>query len=951
MNTIKKNTAKKNKALSAFGDWLKEKRIAKEMTQDQARKLAKPEISLNTWSALERGEAKPREDTLRRAARAVEADQDEVQRVVTLAWAGNAGGAHVLSGRSAPKTASTLAEEAEQAQKAKDYGRAEVLLRQAIAAEPTRETYYRELMLMLHQQGKSQDAEQVYYDLLNVVTMPTLETRQRFRRIQFEEQDAPGTLVGRGTNRGLIAEKFAVTRLVTLTGEEGVGKTALAQAVADDLKGEFRDGVCFVSLGTFVKTRYDLMDWKGQERVAQAVLFALKSSSPVGPMSSSTYYSDTLIGALETSARLIVLDGCTELRGGCADLVRRLLRRCEYVYILATCRNEEGEEGLGLQDIEEKLFPVLPLVCPTGEKSAAEMRDSTAALLFELRAAQVQEDFNIEDDTESVSAICERTQGFTTYIGWAASLLKSKTLQKIADIPQPKPKPDPKAWREWLLTTSLSETEQSLTLSLGSAERSLLKRLTIFPNGWTRDAAQEVCSDENIPRWLIPTLLEMLDAQGLIHREGRRDSDRGWVWEPLYESTRREISGADRDQLMEKLLDWCIEVAEKGDLYQRVERVEQRYDQIEGEIDNIRAALAWALADPPRQPAKGLYLADLIWGGWNVRGYWTEGRYWLKRALEVFPGDNDADKRAGALNGAAILAVRQRDYQDADDKLKQALVCASQDRQEEAEKELKQPWKKSDNPMADKARRTPIFESLNLKASILNSLGFLYRTWGENMNDQDKLDQARGYYEQARERYPQRERDGFWTREAKWPQNGLGELEMAAYKQAKSAKKDHEATDHLTKAEKYNQTSLEIAEEFKDKDGVAQARRHLAEISQAIGILDKAEQYFMQSLAALNELGNKADTISLVENLAEIATHKGTAKALEKAVRLYAGAENLRRIYGVFNESEKDYRQQMDTMRRTLGSRLGETEYAKQWREGLQKSPNEVIYLALSEAP
>lgn len=894
-----------------FGKWLKSNRVAKGLTQGEAAELA--DLSLNTWSNLEVG-YKTKKETVLRAARTVGADEAVALEKAGFthdkdgAWA-NGAGSSVLTRTNRPtlENIAELIQQARKAQEQEDYEKAEELWREAIAADPEQITYSRELMLMLYEQWKkyshadasvnpedvtqkvespaqkklAQSIIQVYDDLrASADGAPDLLTRKMFRSVRHWPEDVSGVFVGRRAVVDRVVEELDKWQLMTLWGREGSGKTELARVAAQVLKQEHRDGICFVPLGTFAKSWEFLNGLTDQERVAQALLFTLKADWPEGQTATAA-----VAATLEASDRLIVLDGCTSLRDGCGALVRTLLHRCPNVRILATCRTKEG---LGLDKaVEEGLFEVPPL-----DLDFDSPVPPTAAVLFRSRAKWVGEEAQLINNEELVKQICRKAEGLTIYIAWAASLLKSKNLETIANEIEP---PIPEKWWSWL------------TRPLTAPEKKLLNRLTIFPSGWTREAARQVCVGEDLSRGQIPVFLEGLDAGGLIWRESDDSSGCSWVWEPLYEHIRDKTQNADADVLREALLDWCLIVAEKeGDIYHQVKNIEQHYDQFEGEMDNVRASLAWALAGPPEATVKGLRLAGLIWGFWGVRGYWTEGRYWLKKLLAAQPCP-PSEERLNALNGAGVLAIRQRDYQDAVNWLNEALACRYDDRTRDQE------------------------------AGIYNSLGYLYSSWAQV--DPDKLEDAEKYCQKAHDLYVQEHPDQP-VREMKWPLNGLGDVQMSRYNRDQSP-------EHLKSAERHYTESLHISQMYDDEDGNAQALRHLAPVLLKMGQEDQAEAYLKQSLALLNKLKNIADRIDVLQQLGDLAADKDQEQEWQRAVRLYAAAQNLRLGGGSSNEASKDYRNRVSDLGKKLRPKLGEVEYERLWKEELKRSPEVVVSAAM----
>ena len=883
-----------------FAEWLREKRLAVGLIQQEAADKAK--FGLNTWSRLEQGYSTKR-STVIKVAEVVGGDPAEALHLAGFASDnGTTEEAKAFRPHVPLADVSKVVKQAQEAQVRREYEEAEGLWRQAIAAEPENQEYSRELMSVLYRQWDPDTGEpqkiadsiiQIYKNLQMAVggTVMDSDIRMMFRSVYHMPDDASGLFVGRHADVEKIVNEFKWP-IVTLCGPEGIGKTELARAVMEVIGQERQDGACFVPLGTFVKS------WQGsgglteQERVAQALLFTLKAAR----MGEQTW-TDAVVAALTASDRLIVLDGCTSLRKGCAALVETLQRSCPNVRILATCR---GSEGLELGRDIERVFKV-----PTLDVNFDTEVLPTAGLLFKKRAEWIGRAEEIKGKKEQVASICRRVNGLTTYVAWAASLLKSKSLENLE---KEVPLPDKDKWWKWL------------NKSLNPSEQKLLRSLRVFPNGWTREAAQHVCAAEDLSDWQIASNLEKLDAGGLIRREGGNDADRGWMWEPLYEVLSGSVEKNVVSSLKSRLLDWCMTVAERdGDIYHKIEGLAQRYDQIEREIDNIRAALAWSFAEPSEEAIRGLRLASLIGGFWNVRGYWTEGRFWLNKALMATELGPPSKERLGALNWAGILAIRQQDFKDAERCLKKALQC-------------------------DYPGRTA-----DQEAAVLNSLGYLYMSWGET--DRDKLEQARDCYENACKCYGDEslKNNKVARRELKWPLSGLGDVELALYRQ------DH-SEGRLDTAAEYFQKSLTISEEFDDKDGVAQAERHFATISEKRGEFDKAERCLRRSLIALNGLGNRAETISVLEQLADLVRLKGTkevgqkaARLYKKAVRLHAGAQSLRQTYGASNESEEKNRKTLAESREEFGRLLSDVMYNEQWQEGLRKSSEEIIIDALSD--
>ena len=877
-----------------FGEWLRECREEIGMNQKTAASAA--EMHINQWSRIERG-ADTKEGTIIRMAAAVRASESEALQKYSEQKKSKMQSTAISPApntvRDAEKTLSKarkesieeaieLENEAEVALRRGEQSHAEELLRQAILAAPDWEIPVQSLMKMLAEQERSSDVLAVYSNLVAAIRRPpTPRTRKLFRLLQnrdLEKKDP--SRVGRQADLELILKDFTYSNLVTLTGPEGVGKTRLAELAVEEMGKEYHDGALLLPLQT---VRHIWPESGDEQRVARALLFALRASIPLKQDA-----FDTLTAELRASTRFIVLDGYDGLEAEVALLMERISEKCQYVTMLATGR---GELTVEANDLPPRTLPPLAVPDVGAGLTPEELDEETGVHLFQLQARAVSDNFKITPQNQGdVLEICRRAQGLPLYINLAASLMNLKSPEEIAHTMPADAEAE--KWVQWLTEPLYAEADV------------LLSRLTVFPASWTTEAAEEICSDDPQTRRQIPTWLENLRENFLVFK-GR--NDRWHLWLPVREC--RSMDEAEHNVRMNRLLEWCLQVADKADLVHRVNGIEERYNQLEEEMDNIRTALHWALTQPGKA-ASGMRLASLLWGLWNVRNYWTEGRYWLEQFLK-----NDdalaAEKPVllDAWNGAGVLAIRQRDYDDARECLEKALSI------------------------------TRSLERPDQTGAVLNSLGFLCMR-------QERLEEAKENYQAARACYTNiAEKEGRPSRDLKWPLLGLGEIALAE--------------KNLVEAKQYYEEILSLMKQVKkiqgvdDKDGVAQAEGALANVAREEGNLAGAAVYLKRSLLAAQQLKNMTDVSVRIDGLADLAVKQGVEREattspesqealremIKEAVRLYAGAREIRLSVGA---NARDGSGEYPT-RPAVGSLLTENEIAQAWREGTERTTEETI--------
>jgi non-specific serine/threonine protein kinase len=443
----------------------------------------------------------------------------------------------------------------------------------------------------------------------------------------------------------LTAALRGASRLITLTGPGGAGKTRLALRAAGELasEGAFADGVWWAELAS----------------AAEAALVPLMAAKALGlreqPGQSIT---DSLITYLHPKHLLLLLDNCEHLIVACAAFAERLLRACPQLTIIATSR-----EALGLTG--ERAWPV-----PSLEPSSEAVR------LFAERAAAVKFGFAVNDSNAPVIAqICQRLDGMPLAIELAAARIKALSPEQIAARLDD---------RFNLLTTGSRAAlprQQTLRAAmdwshdlLDDAERVLFRRLAVFVGGFTLEAASEVIGDQllGITNNQLPflDLLTRLFDKSLLLVENARYRMLETVRE--YAADKLWLSGEEH-ALRRGHLRWCAQLAE--DAEPRLISAEQAawQERLERDHANLRAALRWAVQGDEAEVLCGLRLAGALWRFWDQRGYLGESRQQLEKLLALPAAQARTEARAKALLHAGILAHYQMERAAADTFLGESL--------------------------------------------------------------------------------------------------------------------------------------------------------------------------------------------------------------------------------------------------------------------------------------
>jgi len=818
----------------------------------------------------------------------------------------------------------------------REYGRGIDTLQRALSEDSADEGAHAGLMRLYALSGRQQEALSQYKRLSDALSgqfgrEPGATTRALHEQIAAGEFPPPlplppappgeGSLdtakhnlpaprtsfVGRERQMVEVKRTLAMTRLLSLTGAGGSGKTRLALEVARDLIGTYPDGVWLVELAPLVEG----------ELVPETVAEILGVREQLGRSR-----LETLLDALRDKEMLLVLDNCEHLIDAAARLADVLLRSCPHVRVLATSREPLGVRG-------ELGWPVPSLSAPSAQQSPTveELESYESARLFADRASGKHPNFALTpENAQAVAQVCARLEGIPLAIELAAARIGVLSSEQISERLGHSLK---------LLAGSernAEERHQTLRAALdwsfdllGEPEQALFRRLSVFAGGFTLEAAESVGAGGAIEEEDVLDLLSMLVEKSLVvAEESWERGARYRLLEPVRQYAREKLEEIGEAEAVGcRHTGFFLALAEEAETELKGPRQAEWLDRLESEHDNLRAGLSWALE---REIDLGPQMASALCLFWYTRGYLSEGRRYLEMVArsDVVP----AIVRAKALDGLGWIAEPQGDFGRARVAYEESLELYRNFNDKRGVANALGDLGSLALDRGDYEQATSLLtESLTLHRElgskedvigVLDSLGVLASAQGDR-------EQSISFFSEA---LVLSRGTGNVRRNA----TSLGNLGVTILVHG-----DPEQATVLL------EESLALFRDVGDSSNIAIGLMYSALAALTRGDHERVKALSEESLTLLQKGEDKQHIADCLEIMAGAAGEQGRA---QRAARLWGAAEALREDIGVLLQPED--RKILDPYLASARSSLGEVAWQATLAEGRAMMPEQAIEFALS---
>ena len=723
------------------------------------------------------------------------------------------------------------------------------------------------------------------------------------------------SFVGRASELARLGEILADTRLLTLTGAGGCGKTRLALQLAEAAIDAFADGVWLVELASVAEP----------ELLHQAAATALG----VGERAGETL-AQSIAARLAERHTLLVVDNAEHLRDACRRWLDALLQQCPNLVVLVTSR-----EALGLTTERTHRVPSLSVPGSDHEPTPDYVGAFESTRLFIERALLQRHDFALtSENAAALAAVCRRLDGIPLALELAASRIRAMSVDEVQR----------RLDHVFSLLTGGSRTAlpRQRTLRslidwsydlLSDVEQTLLRRVSVFAGGWTPEAANHVCGGDGIARADVPALLASLCDKSLVvvergggaARYGLLETIRHYARDRLRD--RREESGARTRQLA-----FFLTLAERAEPHLGGVAQQRWLEQLDLEHDNIRAALAWC-CDVGGDVGAGLRLVGALWWFWYVRGYVREGREVISTLLALAEAGPvvDAGVRAKALRGAGVLAYVMSDYTAARTSYEASLVICRQLGDREGAGRVLNNLAGVASETGDRVAARRLYEEAlaiqrsqpdrSITATTLGNLAIVLADDGDPIGARALFEESLAIHRELGDR-----------------QNIARALNSLAH--VVSGQGDYLAARPLI------DEALAIDTSLGNSSGRSFGLYNLGQLAYGQGDTETALRYLRESLALRSKLGNRHALAATLELIASV--HAASSRPA-LAAQIWGAAERLREALGAPLSPATRRQYQTDTA--AARNALGDAAFERAWSAGTSLQLAAAVQQALHADP
>lgn len=634
--------------------------------------------------------------------------------------------------------------------------------------------------------------------------------------------------IGREKETEQIKYLLKQTRLLTLTGPGGTGKTRLAVQIAADVIDDFENGVWFVDLALLPEPEF----------IIQTIMQSLNI-----PEQPKRKVEDTLSDYLKDKELLIIFDNCEHLIKACAKLSEKLLQSFPKLKILSTSRE-------ALQCFGEQTYQTPPLPVPDvkNKKTFEDLFQNESVRLFNERAIAIHSNFKMSaDNIHYVAKICAEIDGIPLAIELAAVRTKILSVKEIYERLND---------RFRLLTggnrTALPRQQTLKALIdwsydlLNQEEKILWNRLSVFTGGWTLEAAEEICSDDKINNSEILDLLSQLTEKSIVIFDATNNRYKMLMTIKQYGEEKLNLTN-ESSELFLKCLDYFTRLSESAKTQFEQSDGPLWLEKIESDHVNFQSAIELSMKvgdkekGSPRREA-GARIALALKGFWVIRGHYSLGRQLLKKILDSQEGLSKSTIGM-VYSSIGSLSILQAGYAEARNFYEKGISL-------QREINDKPGIAYSLNGLGYVSLYTGKFEEaqkyFNESLEIFRELGHKSNV-GKILNNLGNIEISLGNLEQAKKFYEESLtiiRETGNTMLGSHPLNNLGALanDQGNYELAK----------------KYFQESLAIAREKENKSGIANTLYNLAMAECKMENNDEAINLLEESRTLCHEIEDKS---------------------------------------------------------------------------------------------